>query len=102
MPEWTTACPDWAERLRAGRSIIPPPIFPEEAEANLEVMRDLRIVDAPGSPRIGDSCGDWVFDLAASVFGAYDASSGTTPDHGVVRDAAKEEFQIQGWRPRSC
>lgn len=76
MPEWTTACPDWAERLRTGKSIIPPPIFPEEAEANLEVMRDLRIVDAPGSPRIGDSCGQWIFDLAASVFGAYDAESG--------------------------
>lgn len=76
MPEWTTACPDWAERLRTGQSIIPPPIFPEEAEANLEVMRDLRIVDAPGSPRIGDSCGQWVFDLAASVFGAYDSNSG--------------------------
>jgi len=76
MPDWTTACPDWAERLRTGRSIIPPPIFPDEAEANLEVMRDLRIVDAPGSPRIGDASGQWVFDLAASVFGAYDAQSG--------------------------
>lgn len=76
MPEWTTACPDWAERLRSGRSIIPPPIFPEEADANLEVMRELRIVDAPGSPRIGEASGQWVFDLAASVFGAYDAQSG--------------------------
>lgn len=76
MPEWTTACPDWAERLRSGRSIIPPPIFPEEAEANLEVMRELRIVDAPGSPQIGEASGQWVFDLAASVFGAYDAQSG--------------------------
>lgn len=76
MPEWSTACPDWAERLRAGESIIPPPIFPEEAEAGLAVMRDLRIVDAPGSPRIGDACGPWVFDLAASIFGAYDAESG--------------------------
>lgn len=76
MPEWTTACLDWAERLRTGQSIIPPPIFPEEAEANLEVMRELRIVDAPGSPRIGDASGQWVFDLAASVFGAYDAQSG--------------------------
>ena len=65
MPEWTTACPDWAERLRSGRSIIPPPIFPDEAEANLEVMRELRIVDAPGSPRIGEASGQWVFDLAA-------------------------------------
>lgn len=76
MPEWRTDCPDWAERLREGRSIIPPPIFPEEAEANLAVMRDLRIVDAPGSPRMGDACGAWVFDLGASIFGAYDAESG--------------------------
>lgn len=76
MPKWTTACPDWAERLRAGKSIIPPPIFPEEAEAGLAVMRDLRIVDAPGSPRMEDSCGQWVFDLAATIFGAYDSQSG--------------------------
>lgn len=76
MPEWTTACPDWAERLKDGRSIIPAPLFPEEAEANLAVMRDLRIVDAPGSPRMEDACGQWLFDLAGSVFGAYDASTG--------------------------
>lgn len=76
MPKWTTACPDWAERLRAGKSIIPPPIFPEEAEAGLAVMRDLRIVDAPGSPRMEDACGQWVFDLAATIFGAYDAQTG--------------------------
>jgi len=76
MPEWSTACPDWADRLRSGRSIIPAPIFPEEAEAGLAVMRELRIVDAPGSPRIGDASGQWVFDLAASIFGAYDAESG--------------------------
>lgn len=76
MPEWSTACPDWAERLRSGRSIIPPPIFPEEAEAGLAVMRELRIVDAPGSPTIGEACGDWIFELAASIFGAYDAESG--------------------------
>lgn len=76
MPEWSTACPDWADRLRSGRSIIPPPIFPEEAEAGLAVMRELRIVDAPGSPRIGEASGQWVFDLAASIFGAYDAESG--------------------------
>ncbi|WP_150663063.1 terminase large subunit [Pandoraea commovens] len=76
MPEWTTACPDWAERLQRGQSIIPAPIFPDEAERGLEVMRSLRIVDAPGSPRLGESSGQWIFDLAASVFGAYDAESG--------------------------
>jgi phage terminase large subunit-like protein len=76
MPEWTTACLDWSERLKAGRSIIPPPLFPAEAEAGLAVMRNLRIVDAPGSPTIGEACAPWVLDLAASIFGAYDAESG--------------------------
>ncbi len=75
-PVWSTSCPDWADRLRNGESIIPPPIFPDEAEAGLEVLRELRIVDAPGSPRIADASGQWVFDLAASIFGAYDANSG--------------------------
>jgi phage terminase large subunit-like protein len=74
--EWSTSCPDWAARLRARQSIIPPPIFPERAEEALEVFKALRIVDAPGSPTFGESCDQWVFDLVASIFGAYDAESG--------------------------
>lgn len=77
MPEWSTACPDWAARLRAGQSIIPAPIFPEEAERGLAVMRELKIVDAPGSPAIGEACAPWVFDLAASIYGAYDSRPGS-------------------------
>ncbi len=71
--EWSTACPDWAARLRAGESIIPPPIFPEQA---LAIFKALKIVDAPGSPTFGEACAPWVFDLVASIFGAYDADSG--------------------------
>lgn len=74
--EWSTACPGWAERLRARQSIIPPPIFPERAEEALAIFRELRIVDAPGSPTFGESCEQWVFDLVASIFGAYDQESG--------------------------
>ena len=76
QPEWSTACLDWADRLKQGKSIIPAPIFPDEAERGLVVMRELRIVDAPGSPTIGEACAPWVFDLAASIFGAYEAGSG--------------------------
>jgi len=76
VPVWSTACPDWAQRLKSGKSIIPPPIFPAEAERGLSVMRELRIVDAPGSPTIGEACAPWVLDLAASIFGAYDAETG--------------------------
>lgn len=76
MPEWSTACPDWAGRLTRRESIIPPPIFPEQAEQALNIFKQLRIVDAPGSPTFGESCSEWVFDLVRSVFGAYDADSG--------------------------
>ena len=76
MPDWTTACPDWAGKLRRGESIIPPPIFPERAEEALRVFKALRIVDAPGSPTFGEACDQWVFDVVASIFGAYDQDSG--------------------------
>ena len=76
MVEWTTSCLDWADRIKAGRSIIPPPIFPAQAEEALAVFKELKIVDAPGSPTFGESCAPWVFDLVASIFGAYDPDSG--------------------------
>lgn len=74
--EWSTACLDWPERIKSGRSIVPPPIFVDQAEKALAVFRELKIVDAPSSPTFGDSCAQWVFDVVASVFGAYDESTG--------------------------
>ena len=76
MAEWQTSCPDWADRLRHGGSIIPPPIFPAQAQQALDVFKQLPIVDAPRSPTFGESCAPWVFDLVASIFGAYDIDSG--------------------------
>lgn len=73
---WTTSCPDWVDRLKSGRSIIPPPIFKEAADEALSVFKQLRIVDAPGSPTYGEACADWVFDLVASIFGAYNHDTG--------------------------
>ena len=72
----STACIDWERRLIEKRSIIPPPIFPGEAALAMEIFKELRIVDAAGSPMIGDACLPWVFDFASSIFGAYDADSG--------------------------
>lgn len=73
---YTTACLDWADRLRTGGSIIPPPIYPDQAEEALRVFKQLRIVDAPGSPTFGEACEPWVFDFVAAIFGAYDAETG--------------------------
>ena len=77
LPTWTTAHPEWEKRIVEGGSLVPfAPLFPDEAAAGLEVMRMLRIVDAPGSPTIGESCAPWVLDFAAAVFGSYDPDSG--------------------------
>lgn len=75
--EWSTACPDWEQRIISGRSLVPiAPLFPDEAQSGLDVMRQLRIVDAPGSPTIGEACAPWVFDFAGAVFGSYDPDTG--------------------------
>lgn len=74
---WSTACPDWRERIVAKKSLIPcEPLFPDEAAASMEVFKSLRIVDIAGSPTIGECCEPWIMDFAAAVFGAYDAESG--------------------------
>jgi phage terminase large subunit-like protein len=73
---WTTACPDWGDRLKAGRSIIPRPIYPDQAEAALSLFKSLRIVDAPGSPTFGEAGAQWIFDLVAAIFGSYDVETG--------------------------
>lgn len=75
--KWSTACPDWERRIVAGQSLIPfSPLFPDEAASALEVFDELLIVDAPGSPRMGDVARDWVRDFVATIFGAYDPEEG--------------------------
>lgn len=71
-----TSCVDWADRLKSGRSIIPPPIFPETAERALEIFKELRITDLPGKPKFGDVSPEWVFDFVKAIFGAYNAETG--------------------------
>ena len=107
---YDTSCVDWADRLKSGRSIIPPPLFPLEAEAALAVMRELKIVDAPNSPRMEDACAPWVFDFASAIFGSYDSESGRRLISEVFLSICKKNSKstiaaaimltalIRGWR----
>jgi len=76
MITWSTACPDWEERLINQQPIIPPPIFPDEAERALSIFKQLRIPDLPGKPTFGEVSAPWVFDFVRAVFGAYDSATG--------------------------
>lgn len=76
MAAWTTACVDWESRLLEGRSIIPAPIFPDQAAQALAVFKELRVTDLPGKPTFGECSEQWVFDFVSAIFGAYDAETG--------------------------
>lgn len=76
MPDWSTACPDWESRLIGRASIIPPPIFPEEAARALAIFKELRVCDLPGKPTFGECSDQWVFDFVSAIFGAYEAETG--------------------------
>lgn len=74
--EWSTACLDWEQRLIERRSIIPPPIFPDEAARALAIFKELRVTDLPGKPTFGECSEQWVFDFVSAIFGGYDAETG--------------------------
>jgi phage terminase large subunit-like protein len=65
---WSTSCLDWEERIVEGRSLIPPPLFPDERA--MTWFRDLWIADVGCT--IGDAAAPWALDFASSIFGALD------------------------------
>ena len=74
---WSTACPDWQERIISGKSLIPfPPLYQESAEMALRIFKQLRLVDVPGEPMMGEVTREWVYEFVAAIFGAYEPTSG--------------------------
>jgi len=70
---WSTALPDWKERIRQKRSLIPAlPLHDAVADKALRIFKRLRVPDIIGNPTYGEVCGDWVFDLVRVIFGSYD------------------------------
>lgn len=88
--DWSTSCPDWESRLINGQSIIPPPIFPDEAEYALSIFKQLRVVDLPGKPTFGECSDQWVFDFVSAIYGAYDAKTGRQLIREYLLEIAKK------------
>lgn len=77
FPQWSTACDDWEQRILERRSMVSfDPLFAEEAEAALDIYRDLVLVDVGGRPTMGQASLPWALDLPRALFGSYDPDTG--------------------------
>lgn len=70
---WDLSCPDWADRLRNGRSLIPElPLYQAEGERGVAVFNKLRLADVVGTPTLADAAGDWFRGIVRALFGSMD------------------------------
>lgn len=70
---WSLACPDWEQRLRSGRSLVPDlPLDLVQGERAVAIFNKLRLADVPGTPAMVAAGGDWFRDIVRALFGSLD------------------------------
>lgn len=71
------ACPDWLEKLEAGRTPIPDLDYDRaRADQAVAVYDNLHLPDVEGQPRLGDVGGEWFRDCIRAAFGLWDEETG--------------------------
>lgn len=71
--EYSFACPDWVERLKAGKSLVPDlPIDEARAAKGKAIFDLLRLPDVDGTPQMKDAAGEWFRDIVGALFGSLD------------------------------
>ncbi|WP_264045556.1 terminase large subunit [Methylobacterium flocculans] len=76
MKAWNTACPDWEDRILAGRTLVPDlPLFRDEAARAVRVFNRLKIPDVIGQPTMAEAGTEWLLPIVEAIFGSYDAAA---------------------------
>ena len=83
--DWDTSCPDWEQRMRSGRSLVPDlPLDLVRGNQAVAVFDRLKLADVQGLPRLGpvlptdpegqmgDAAGDWFRDIVRALAGSWD------------------------------
>lgn len=73
---WSTAVPDWQDRILSGRSLMPElPLFKSEADIGLALFNEMRVTDAIGLPKMGDAAAPWFKEIVRAFFGSVNPAT---------------------------
>jgi phage terminase large subunit-like protein len=73
---WNLSCPDWLQRMKEGRPLVPElPLYLDEAERGLRAFNKLRLGDVPGTPLLADACGPWFTEIVRALFGSFNRAT---------------------------
>src|SRR5450759_839186 len=69
---WNLSVPDWQDRIRNDRSLIPdlPLLDKVAAQRAVDVFDRLRLPDVGGKPLLKDAAGDWFRDIVRALHGS--------------------------------
>jgi phage terminase large subunit-like protein len=93
------ACPDWEDRIRAARSLIPEgakAINPAESSRAVSIFNKLCIPDVPGTPSFAEAGGDWFREIVGSLLGSIDPVSGSRLIRELFLMVAKKNSKTTG------
>jgi phage terminase large subunit-like protein len=77
MAAWSLAVPDWRERIRTGRSLLPdlPHLDKGEATRAVAIFNKLRLPDVIGAPALAEAGADWFREIVGALHGSFDPTA---------------------------
>ncbi|MCW5704290.1 MAG: terminase large subunit [Bradyrhizobium sp.] len=77
MAAWSLAVPDWRERIRTGRSLLPdlPHLDKGEAARAVAIFNKLRLPDVIGAPALAEAGADWFREIVGALHGSFDPAA---------------------------
>jgi phage terminase large subunit-like protein len=71
------SCPDWVDRLKTGRSLVPDLQLPNPSEGDraVAIFNRLRLFDVPGTPTMADAGGEWFRRIVWALFASIDPAT---------------------------
>ena len=69
---WDLSVPDWCERIRESRSLLPalPDLDRARAERAIKIFNKLLLPDVPGTPALAEAGGEWFREIVGALHGS--------------------------------